>query len=101
MLVRLLNISVVVLILWIIALATFATVNPAGAEELFSIPWIKFGGLFINIVLFVSAVTNLLRIYHKEKEVRLVHLKNAIILLVIVTFLIEWKNDWPVIRSLF
>lgn len=101
MLVRLLNISVVVLILWIIALATFATVNPAGAEELFSIPWIKFGGQFINIVLFVSAVTNLLRIYHKEKEVRLVHLKNAIILLVIVTFLIEWKNDWPVIRSFF
>lgn len=101
MLVRLLNISVVVLILWIIALATFATVNPAGAEELFSIPWIKFGGQFINIVLYVSAVTNLLRIYHKEKEVRLVHLKNAIILLVIVTFLIEWKNDWPVIRSFF
>lgn len=101
MLIRLLNISVVVLIVWIITLVTFVTMNPDGAKQLFSVPWIKYSGIFINVVLFVSAVTNFIRIYCKDKEVRLAHLKNAIILLVIVTLFIEWKNDWPFIRSLF
>lgn len=101
MLIRLLNISVVVLILWIIVLVTFVTVNPTGMEELMSIPWIKYGGLFLNVVLFVSAVTNLVRVYQKDKEVTVIHLRNAIILLVVTTILIEWKNDWPLLRSLF
>lgn len=75
--------------------------NPAEAEQLLSISWIKYLGYFITIVLATSAITNLVRVYTKEKNVSFIHFRNALVILAVGLLLVEWKNDWPLLRSLF
>ena len=101
MVVRLLNISVVLLFGIGIASFVFVGISPAAADQYLTIPWINIPLKVLMFVLLIAAMTNFFRIQSKDKQAKGVHVRNAFFVSVFVMLLVDWKNGWPVVSSLF
>ncbi|SDH74948.1 hypothetical protein SAMN05192534_110122 [Alteribacillus persepolensis] len=101
MLVKLLNVSVV--LFFGIGIASFVVfgISPEAAEEIFTIPWLSVSVRLLMFVLLIAAMTNFFRMHAKEKQVRSAHLRNGLLVSIFGVLLVDWKNGWPIISSLF
>ncbi|RSL34207.1 hypothetical protein D7Z54_06495 [Salibacterium salarium] len=97
MLVKLLNIISVLFPVAIFTLFTGGTIDIPLFEKIFGITWISVTSQVLIWVLGMGTVSNLLRIHSKDKEIKLIHVKNAAIINVFGFLFVDWKNGWPVI----
>ncbi|SFL95161.1 hypothetical protein [Salibacterium qingdaonense] len=80
------------------AIAGFA---PEVVEDIFTVTWFSVSLGLLMLILLSGAVTNMLRIHHKEKQVRFVHFRNGVLITIFGLLFFEWKNGWRVISSFF
>ncbi|MDQ0298489.1 hypothetical protein J2S78_000897 [Salibacterium salarium] len=70
-------------------------------EKISEVTWISVTLQVLTWVLGTGMVSNLLRIHSKDKEIKLIHVKNAVIINVFGFLFVDWKNGWPVISVWF
>ncbi|MFC2946756.1 hypothetical protein [Virgibacillus sediminis] len=101
MVVKLLNVSVVLLFGIGIATFIFAGVNPSAADQILTVPWINVSLKIFMFILLIASMTNFFRMQAKDEQAKLVHARNAFFTSVFIMVLVDWKNGWPVFSSFF
>ncbi|MFD2705542.1 MULTISPECIES: hypothetical protein [Salibacterium] len=101
MLVRVLNVCVVLFICMIVTAFSIAGFTPEVAENLFTISWLSVSMRILIFMVWTGTVTNAVRKYYKENQVRLVHFRIGLLVTIVGLLFFEWKNGWPIISSIF
>ncbi|MGY4689014.1 hypothetical protein [Salibacterium sp. K-3] len=99
MLVKLLNVCVG--LLFGIGVASFVIYGINPDAEIFTISWLSVSMRILIYIVLIGTVTNAVRKYYKENQVRLVHFRIGLFITIVGLLFFEWKNGWRVISSIF